>query len=157
MLAGCGVRTPAVGRFVPAGRAMALPKVPGPTDVTLSELEGMLVGLRGTPVIMNMWASWCVPCRAETPILERAYHARGTEVRFLGVASQDRRPDARAFMAEFNVSYVNLFDVGNALPRRLQARGFPTTVALDARGRVQASSYGGLTEQRLAAMIQSVR
>ncbi len=157
VLASCGVAEPAVGRFVPAGKAVTLPTVPGPTEVTLEQLEGMLVGLRGTPVILNMWASWCVPCRAETPILERGFRSNGDEVTFIGVASQDRLSDARDFMDEFGVGYVNLFDSENALPRRLQARGFPTTVALDVEGHVQASSYGGLTEQRLAAMLQAVR
>lgn len=157
LLAGCGVAKPAVGRFTPRGQAARLPQVAGPTSVTLRELEGMLVGLRGTPVVLNMWASWCVPCRAEAPILERAHRAEGKSVAFVGVASQDRYSDAKAFMDEFGVTYVNLFDEENALPGRLQSRGFPTTITLDAKGRVRASSYGGLTEQRLAAMIQAAR
>lgn len=157
VLVGCGTTDPAVGRFVPTGRAVDLPAVPGPTTVTLDELEGMLVGLRGRPVILNMWASWCVPCRAEAPILERASKANGEDVTFIGVASQDRLSDSAAFMKEFGVSYVNLFDTENGLPRRLQSRGFPTTIALGRHGRVTASTYGGLTEQRLAAMLQSAR
>ena len=156
LLASCGVTTPAVGRFTPKGQAIPLPRTAGPTNVTLRELEGMLVGLRGTPVVLNMWASWCVPCRAEAPILERAYRSDGKTVTFVGVASRDRYSDARAFMDEFGVTYVNLFDEENALPNRLQSRGFPTTIALDTKGHVRASSYGGLTEQRLAAMIQAV-
>lgn len=156
-LASCGVAKPAVGRFVPAGRPADLPRTPGPTEVTLAQLESMLVGLRGTPVILNMWASWCVPCRAEAPILERGFRSNGDDVAFIGVASQDRISEARRFMDEFGVGYVNLFDAQNALAGRLQARGFPTTIALDVDGHVQASSYGGLTEQRLAAMLQSVR
>lgn len=157
VLGGCGVAEPAVGQFEPKGRPMDLPTVPGPTEATLAEIEAMLVGLEGRPVIVNMWASWCVPCRAETPILERAFQANSDEVTFVGVASRDRLSEARAFMDEFDVGYVNLFDTENALPSRWQSRGFPTTVALGRDGRVTASTYGGLTEQRLAAMIQSAR
>jgi thiol-disulfide isomerase/thioredoxin len=134
LLASCGVAKPAIGRFVPKGRAVPLPPVPGPTNVSLEQLEGMLVGLHGTPVVLNMWASWCVPCRAETPILERAFKSTGHEVTFLGVASRDRYSDAQAFMDEFGVTpyHVGCRHVGSPRPSPLTRRvgsGHRVTVA----------------------------
>ncbi len=125
--------------------------------VSEEEFEGILVGLRGKPVIVNVWASWCSPCRTETPLLERAWRLHGDSVVILGVASKDVRSSAGAFIEEFGVTYSTLFDDSGAIRSALGVRGFPTTYIFNAKGELQSTIVGGLTEQRLAAVLEDLR
>jgi cytochrome c biogenesis protein CcmG/thiol:disulfide interchange protein DsbE len=124
--------------------------------LTEADFEGVLVGLRGTPVIVNIWASWCAPCRTETPLLERTWEAHKNDVVILGVDSKDYPASGLAFMDEFNVSYPNVFDTSGDIRYRLGLRGFPTTYVFDADGKLRTTVVGGLTEQRLAAILQDL-
>ncbi|MEO8265927.1 MAG: TlpA disulfide reductase family protein, partial [Ilumatobacteraceae bacterium] len=72
--------------FQAAGEPVALPQAGHLTDMSETQFEGVLVGLRGTPVIVNIWASWCSPCRTETPLLERTWKAHSSDVVIIGVA-----------------------------------------------------------------------
>ena len=144
---------------VPAFRADGPPR-PLPDAGVLGaasadEFEGMLVGLRGQPVIVNVWASWCTPCRSEAPLLARAARDQSA-VTIIGVASRDLPEPARQFMDEYDMQYVNLFDESNEIRRRLDLRGFPTTYVFDREGDLVSTIYGGLTERSLAAAIDSV-
>jgi len=121
------------------------------------EFEGILVGLHGRPVIVNVWASWCPPCRAETPLLERTWEATRDRVTILGIASKDAPSAALSFMAEFGVSYVNIFDGSGDIRARLGLRGFPTTYVFGPDGTLRTTIVGGLTEQRLAAVLEDIR
>ena len=114
----------------------------------------MLVGQVGKVVVVNVWASWCAPCRAEAPLLERASKAYGQDVAIIGVASRDTLEAARDFVHEFGLTYPNVFDGSGAIAERLSLRGFPTTYIVGRDGRVVASVMGGITEQRLAAQVQ---
>ena len=96
--------------FRATGEPVALPEAGELTDLSADQFEGVLVGLHGTPVIVNIWASWCAPCRTETPLLERAWRAHGDEVIIIGVASKDIASNSRDFMDEFEVSFPNVFD-----------------------------------------------
>ena len=120
------------------------------------QFEGVLVGSRGTPVIVNVWASWCGPCRAEMPLLERAWRSHSQDVIVLGVASKDVEGASRAFMDEYDISYPNVFDGSGDIRHRLGLRGFPTTYVFDRSGALVTTVTGGLTEQRLAAIIRAV-
>lgn len=122
-----------------------------PTSV--EELEGMIVGLRGTPVVVNIWASWCAPCRAEMPLLERAAREYEGEVVVLGVDSRDAVGPAEDFLEDVGVTYPNVFDESGAIRRALDLRGFPTTYFFDRDGELVASVVGGITEARLAAQL----
>ena len=127
------------------------------TTLSADDFEGVLVGLKGTPVIVNVWASWCAPCRTETPLLERAAESVGDDVVILGVASKDDQGPAIDFMNEFDVSFPNIFDSSGDIRRRLGLRGFPTTYVFGADGTLQTTIVGGLTEPRLAAVIEDLR
>ena len=123
---------------------------------TLEEFEGMLVGLRGTPVIVNIWASWCAPCRAEMPLLERAAAEYEGDVVVLGVDSRDATEPAADFLDDVGVTYPNVFDRTGKIRRALALRGFPTTYFFDREGRIVATVVGGITEARLAAQLRAL-
>jgi cytochrome c biogenesis protein CcmG/thiol:disulfide interchange protein DsbE len=91
--------------------------------------------LRGTPYVLNLWASWCVPCREEAPVLVREWRrARPRGVLFVGIDMQDAPEDARGFMDHFEVDYLNLRDRTNQTFRRYGAAGLPETWFISARG-----------------------
>ena len=143
--------------FRASGTPVAVPAAGQLTDLSPDSFEGVLVGLRGTPVIVNIWASWCSPCRTETPLLERTWRAHRGKVMIIGVASKDEPSASRAFMDEFHVTYPNVFDGSGQIRERLGLRGFPTTYVFDATGRLRTTIVGGLTEQRLAAVLEDLR
>lgn len=124
--------------------------------VSSAEFGGILVGLRGTPVVVNVWASWCAPCRTEMPLLERAARAFDGRVAFLGVASRDSRDDARRFLDDIGVTYPNVFDASGDVRKALGLRGFPTTYVFDADGELLHAIVGGVSEQRLAAQLEDL-
>jgi thiol-disulfide isomerase/thioredoxin len=142
--------------FVAEGPAVDAPPPGVLTELTADEFEGVLVGLRGRPVIVNVWASWCAPCRTETPLLERTSQAHRTDIVIIGVNSRDQRAGALAFMDEFDVTFTNIFDQSGEIRRRLGVRGFPSTYVFGADGKLRTTVVGGLTEQRLASIIADV-
>lgn len=144
-----------VPAFRADGRPLALPQSGVLSPASADEFEGMLVGLRGQPVIVNVWASWCTPCRSEAPLLARAARDQSV-VTIIGVASRDVPEAARRFMDDYDMDYVNLFDASNEIRERLDLRGFPTTYVFDRDGALVSTIYGGLTERALAGAIDSV-
>jgi cytochrome c biogenesis protein CcmG, thiol:disulfide interchange protein DsbE len=101
--------------------------------------------LRGTPVVINKWASWCGPCRSEFPVFQRVAADRGKTVAFLGVNGADKRPAAERFLAERPVPYPSYEDPDEEIAETLKAaKYFPMTVFIDARGRtafIKAGEY----------------
>ncbi len=99
-------------------------------------LERELARLRGRPVVLNLWASWCPPCRDELPLLQREAAERGTRVAFLGVDVDDRRDAARRTLEEVFLPYPSVEDPDRRILRELGPAGLPATVIYDARGEV---------------------
>jgi thiol-disulfide isomerase/thioredoxin len=96
-----------------------------------------LSALRGIPVVVNVWASWCGPCRAEFPLFQVASVRLGRHVAFLGIDTLDNAADARAFLAKLPLSYPSYEDPSAALARSLAPTlGVPITVFLNRAGRV---------------------
>jgi cytochrome c biogenesis protein CcmG/thiol:disulfide interchange protein DsbE len=113
-----------------------------------------LRALRGHPVVVNMWASWCDPCRFELPFLQREALARGTKVAFLGIDVNDARDAARARAAQFPMPYPSFEDPRSNLFARFKARGLPTTAFYDARGKLVIVHQGVFpTQAKLAEAI----
>jgi cytochrome c biogenesis protein CcmG/thiol:disulfide interchange protein DsbE len=104
-------------------------------DGGVDAFRARLRELRGWPVVINKWASWCDPCRAEFPILQRTATERGGEIAFLGVNSGDSRQPAERFLATFPTPFPSYVDPDEAIARDLDApANYPVTVFLDTRG-----------------------
>ena len=115
-----------------------------------------LAELRGRPVVLNVWASWCEPCREETPLLQEA-SGRGDGVVFLGVNTKDSGDAARDFLREAEVTYPVVRDVKEATADRYGARLIPTTYFINARGEIVDEFTGGLDAERLEAGLRLLR
>lgn len=103
-----------------------------------------LSALRGHPVVVNFWGSWCGPCRAEMPLLVKAWHAyAGRGVIVVGFDVDDTPAAARRFLREFNVDYPIVTVPNERLPRAYGVIGLPTTVFVDAAGTIRARQLGG--------------
>lgn len=102
-----------------------------------------LAALRGHPIVVNFWASWCAPCRAEMPMLMRAAHAYASHgVLVLGLDVDDTPADARRFLAQYRVDYPVVTVPDDRLPRAYGVIGLPTTVFVDASGMIRARQIG---------------
>jgi len=112
--------------------------------------------LRGRPVVLNFWASWCVPCRKEMPAFEAVHGKVGDKVAFVGMNNQDTRGDALALLSETGVSYPSGFDPKGRVAEAYGLRGMPTTVFISADGRILASHAGEMSELQLAAAIRDL-
>jgi len=104
--------------------------------------------LEGYPIVVNKWASWCRPCRAEFPIFQQVATARGKEVAFLGLNAEDKRPAAEAFLQERPLPYPSYEDPDEALSRELDAaKYFPVTIFVDAKGEIAFVKAGEYTSR----------
>jgi thiol-disulfide isomerase/thioredoxin len=105
--------------------------------------EARLADLRGTPVVVNQWASWCPPCRGEFPIFQRMAKKYAGRVAFLGVDMKDDREVAREFMRELPTPYPHYFDDDASISRLFGGgRVSPTTGFYDARGKLTFTHLG---------------
>jgi cytochrome c biogenesis protein CcmG, thiol:disulfide interchange protein DsbE len=111
--------------------------------------ERLLYQLRGTPVIVNIWASWCEPCRAEAPELMVAAERYGNRVQFIGVDVQDTRSEAATFLSDNEVPYPSVFDVSGEIHDELGFVGLPDTVFYASGGEISATWTGPLTTEAL--------
>ena len=134
-----------------------------PVDLTGDDLEGDpvdLADLRGKPVVVNIWASWCPPCIAEQPDLNEAADELGDDVAFVGVNIRDAsRDDAAAFVRDLEVAYPSIYSGDGAalfaFAGTLGPRSIPSTVVLDAQGRIAASVQGRVPSVRtLVALVE---
>jgi thiol-disulfide isomerase/thioredoxin len=119
-------------------------------------LDAQLRALRGHPVVVNMWASWCPPCRRELPVFQREAVKRGARVAFLGVNVADARADALKLAARYPMPYPSFVDPRyNITAGRFHARGLPVTAFYDARGRLVVVRAGEIaTPAKLATAIE---
>jgi cytochrome c biogenesis protein CcmG, thiol:disulfide interchange protein DsbE len=106
------------------------------------------------PVVMNFWASWCTPCRAEAPRLVASARKHMGAVVFLGVNVQDFESDARRFLERYQTNYVSVRDDGDSTYRAYGLTGLPETYFLDRRGRIVAHSVGEVSVEELEANVR---
>ena len=135
---------------VPAGPDVLPPLTldclgPGP-DVSLAQLAGR-------PTLVNLWATWCLPCREEMPLLQDAFAQYGEQVRFLGVDTQDSPEAAASFVADLQVGYPHVLDPEGELLAALGVRGLPVTLAVDRDGRIVSRVVGQLDSEELRQLM----
>lgn len=124
-------------------------------DLPMVDPGTVLADLDGAPAVVNVWASWCVPCRSEAPLLREAHATFGDRVTFIGVAVQDTQADAAAFLAEFDLAFANYFDPDRALPRAWGGTGVPITYFV-AGGEVVDTHLGVIDDRTLALGIDEL-
>jgi cytochrome c biogenesis protein CcmG/thiol:disulfide interchange protein DsbE len=117
-----------------------------------------LATLRGKPVVINFWASWCDPCREETPILEAAWQKHQKDgIIFLGVSYQDKADAAQAFMKQYGVTYpVGPDDQNGSIAIAYGVVGAPETVFVDRSGMVAQKVGGALDDGTLERAIDAL-
>ncbi len=129
-------------------------------DFTFTQFDGKsfkLSDLRGKVVVLNIWASWCDPCKDEAAVLEntwRAYKDRG--VVLLGADYVDTEPPALSFIQQYNVTYPNGPDLGSNIYRSFRARGVPETYVIDQRGSIAKVFIGPMSEAQLQSTIDAL-
>lgn len=109
-----------------------------------------------SPMVVNLWASWCIPCRSEAPLFTEAHRQLGDEVRFIGVATQDNQVDAEAFVAEFSMTFENYFDRNGEVKGWIGSLGLPTTFFVASGGEVVSTHFGIIDERSLALEIDEL-
>lgn len=129
--------------------SLSLPCLTDRSDVDLSRM-------RGKPVLVNLWASWCGPCRKEMPILQAAYHRYGARVQFVGLDTSDSAESAAKFLNETAVTYPQLADSDAVVLKRLRIPGLPVTVILRADGSVFDRHIGAFEKQDLEKLLDKV-
>lgn len=153
-LAACGAEAPAPSRDAPRSLLpedrLALPAY------DLATFEAMLAELRGTPVVVNIWGSWCPPCRAEAPELADVSRAFEGRVQFVGVDILDSRPAAREFILQADWPYPSVFDPTGAIRDGLGYVGQPVTIVYDGRGQKTFEWVGAVTGDQLRKELRKV-
>ncbi len=126
----------------------------------LQTLDGdslKLSSLRGKVVVLNFWASWCIPCREEHPVLEMAAsHYRGTDMRLLGVVYQDNRQNAKGFLSENGGSWPSVLDPGSRVAIDYGVYGVPETFFLDRTGHIALKHVGPVPWEIFSSTVDSL-
>jgi cytochrome c biogenesis protein CcmG/thiol:disulfide interchange protein DsbE len=157
--AGCS-RSEGVGAATystPALNATNVPLLPtaapGLPAFDPEKFQQLLAELRGTPVVVNIWASWCGPCRDEAPILAQAARTYGDRVQFLGVDILDTTGAATTFEQEFHIPYPSVFDPSGHIRDSFGFIGQPDTIFFGADGSRTVTLSGPVDEQVLSTNI----
>lgn len=128
------------------------------SSFTLTLFDGKTIRLedfRGKAVFLNFWASWCPPCRAEARTLEAAWQSyKDRDVVFLGVDIQDTEEDARAFIKEFGITYLNGRDASAKIAINYGVWGIPETFFIDRQGRITFKQVGALGMPNIVGKIE---
>jgi cytochrome c biogenesis protein CcmG/thiol:disulfide interchange protein DsbE len=127
---------------VAPGATMARPNLLTPGKTTLASL-------RGKVVVLNFWASWCPPCEAETPILEKVQKqlVKSGEGTVLGATYNDTTTDAKNFIKDHGLTYPTVQDIGTDLARGFGTNKLPETFVIDPQGKIVAISRGQIEDQ----------
>lgn len=153
----------------PVGGATTDGKIPAPRegflapDFALQNSEGetmRLSDLRGRPVLVNLWASWCAPCKAEMPAMQKVYEAYGEQgftILAVNTTFQDTRESALTFAGEQGLTFPILFDLDGSVSQQYLVRAMPTSFFVDQEGIIRRAVFGGpMPEALLRAEIEKL-
>ena len=166
-IGGCGTAEPASRAPAPAQLAKLLRGSPSSLAALHAQADRLLgggraaftarlAGLRGYPVVVNVWASWCGPCRSEFPLFQSASARLGRRVAFLGVDVLDQASAARSFLKQLPVSYPSYSDSDAAIARSLNAgAGVPVTAFFDRSGHQTYLHQGAYPDRR--TLVQDIK
>lgn len=118
--------------------------------------EVALSDLRGRPVILNFWATWCGPCRAEMPALQAAYERYGEDLLVVGVDQGEEEAVVGPFLDEFGIGFPILMDGDMAVGREYRILGLPTTFFIDSQGIIRGVHAGEINSAILAEGIVDI-
>lgn len=152
LMGGCGNERPGGGRsgpLLPQDR-LELP------EFDLSSFRAMLAELRGTPVVVNIWGSWCPPCIVEAPDLAQVSTEFQGRVQFVGIDILDQRQAAREFIRRFDWQYPSVFDPTGAIRDGLGYVGQPVTLIYDRDGELSLEWNGATSADMLRREIREV-
>ncbi|UGY91300.1 TlpA disulfide reductase family protein [Streptomyces gobiensis] len=144
---------------IPAGRRAAAP------DISGKDLDGQplrLSNYRGSVILLNVWGSWCEPCKREAPHLKRAFDkTKGDDVQFLGINTRDMSAaPAKEFERTYGITYPSFYDPRGKLVLRFKGhllpQAIPSTVVIDRQGRIAVRALKALTEREILGMLTPV-
>lgn len=139
--------SPLVGRKAPL---FSLRPIGGGAPVTLESL-------RGKTVVVNFWATWCVPCVEEHPVLAAAPRRYGSDVVFLGVVYEDEEPSVQRFLAQYGAAYTSLIDDGGKVSIAYGVYGVPETYFIAGDGTIVNKYVGPLRPEQLDGFVQEAQ
>jgi cytochrome c biogenesis protein CcmG, thiol:disulfide interchange protein DsbE len=140
------IQSALVGRAAPEFRLVSL-------NVTPVDLAA----LRGRPVVLNFWASWCIPCRDEAPLLRAAEARYATQnLAFIGIVYQDDAASAQAFVDRYGIAYPSLLDPDGRTALNYGVYGIPETYFIAPDGTIRDKQIGQLSAESLERQIQEV-
>jgi thiol-disulfide isomerase/thioredoxin len=152
LLAGCTARSAA-----PTPSGPLLPTTPEALpEMDPATFNAMLAQQRGTPVVVNIWGSWCPPCRVEAPELSAAAKQYEGTVQFIGVNAQDDRGGAEDYINRYGLPYPNVFDPSNAIAVSYGLYSPPSTLFFDANGTLVDTVPGQLSPEDLQRELQRI-
>jgi cytochrome c biogenesis protein CcmG/thiol:disulfide interchange protein DsbE len=126
----------------------------------LTDGQITLSDLRGQVVMVNLWASWCLPCREEMPTIEKVfqeYKPQGLEVLAVNTTYQDREAEVASFVTQFGLTFPILLDKTGAVSNRYALRGLPSTYFVDRKGIIRSVVVGGpMSEALIRSKIQDL-
>lgn len=153
----------------PVGGATTNGQIPAPRegfmapDFTLLDAQGVAVrlsDLRGQVVLVNLWASWCSPCKAEMPAMQKVYDdyaARGFTILAVNTTFQDTQENALAFAASRGLTFPILWDTDGGVSQQYQVRAMPTSFFVDREGIIRRAVFGGpMPEALLRAEVEKL-
>ncbi|MCX6031247.1 MAG: TlpA disulfide reductase family protein [Chloroflexi bacterium] len=145
----------ATGTNLPSAPAVGYPA----PDFTLTTVTGetfTLSALRGRPVVLNFWATWCPPCRAELPELQAASGRLAGRVQIVGVDQGESASQVQAFAGSLGLNFTMPLDTATTVSRLYGVRSLPTTFFIDRSGVIRQMQIGPVTEATLTQLLRTV-
>ena len=128
-------------------------------DFNLLSLNGQsfsLEEMRGKPVLINFWATWCYPCKEEMPLLESIYAQHSEDLIVVGINQGEKEPDIKDFIEQEKISFLILLDEKMKVGDLYEVSGYPTSIFIDKNGIIQAVYLGELTTDQLNHNLQLI-